>query len=46
MGSVVETASGTGKVTSIDVFKGVFQVDLKEKGFVELKKEEYNGSSE
>ena len=46
MGSVVETASGTGKVTSIDVFKGVFQVDLKEKGFVELKKEDYHGSSE
>ena len=46
MGSIVETSSGTGKVTSIDVFKGVFQVDLKEKGIVELKKEEYSGSSE
>lgn len=46
IGSVVETSSGTGKVTSIDVFKGVFQVDLKEKGIVELKKGEYSGSSE
>lgn len=46
MGSIVETSSGTGKVTSIDVFKGVFQVDLKEKGIVELKKEEYSGNSE
>ena len=45
MGSIVETPSGIGKVTSIDVFKGVFQVDLKEKGTVELKKEDYHGSA-
>lgn len=45
MGSMVETPSGIGKVTSIDVFKGVFQVDLKEKGTVELKKEDYHGSA-
>ena len=46
MGSVVETESGIGKVSSIDVFKGTFQVDLKEKGIVEMKKEEYHGSVE
>lgn len=45
MGAMIETDSGIGKVTSIDVFKGVFKVDLKEKGVVELKKEDYHGSS-
>ncbi len=46
MGSMVKTESGIGKVSSIDVFKGTFQVDLKEKGIIELKKEEYYGSIE
>lgn len=46
IGTIVETSSGTGKVSSIDVFKGSFQVDLKEKGFVDIKKEDYHGSSE
>lgn len=44
MGSLVETGVGIGKVSSIDVFKGTFQVDLKEKGIIEMKKEEYHGS--
>lgn len=46
IGSIVETEFGIGKVSSIDVFKGSFQVDLKEKGIVEMKKEEYHGSVE
>ena len=46
IGTMVETNAGTGKVSSIDVFKGSFQVDLKEKGFVDIEKEEYHGSSE
>lgn len=46
MGSMVETESGIGKVISIDIFKETFQVDLREKGVVEMKKEDYHGSSE
>lgn len=46
IGAMVETVNGIGKVSSIDVFKGTYQVDLKDKGFIELKKEEYHGSSE
>ncbi len=46
MGSIVETQSGIGKVSSIDLFKGTFKVDLKEKGIVEIKKEDYHGSVE
>lgn len=45
MGSMIETQSGIGKVISIDVFKGKFQVDLKEKGIIEMTKEEYHGSN-
>lgn len=46
MGSIVETSLGMGKVTSIDVFKGTYQVDLKEKGVIELKKDDSRGSIE
>lgn len=46
MGSMVKTESGMGKVTSIDVFKGSFQVDIKEKGIVEIRKDDYHGSIE
>lgn len=46
MGSMVETESGIGKVISIDIFKEAFHVDLKEKGVVEMKKEDYHGSVE
>ena len=46
IGSVIETESGRGKVSSIDVFNGVFHVDLREKGFIEIKKEDYHGSIE
>lgn len=46
MGSMVETESGIGKVISIDIFKETFHVDLKEKGVVEMKKEDYHGSVE
>ena len=45
VGTVYETENGTGKVTSIDVFKGVFRVDLKENGYVDIRKEEYHESS-
>lgn len=45
MGSMIETPSGIGKVIAIDVFKGTFQVDLKEKGIIEMLKEEYYGSN-
>ena len=46
LGTMIETTNGIGKVSSIDVFKETFQVDLKEKGFVELKKDDYHGSVE
>lgn len=46
MGSIVETSLGMGKVTSIDVFKNTYQVDLKEKGVIELKKDNFHGSIE
>ena len=46
IGTMVETSSGTGKVSTIDVFKGSFQVDLKDKGFIDVKKEDYHGSAE
>ena len=46
IGSMIETVNGVGKVSSIDVFKGTFQVDLKDRGLIELKKEDYHGSSE
>ena len=46
MGSIVETSLGMGKVTSIDVFKETYQVDLKEKGVIELKKDDSHGSVE
>ena len=45
IGTIYETENGTGKVSSIDVFKGTFRVDLKENGYVDFRKEEYRGSS-
>lgn len=39
MGSIIEIEQGVGKVCSIDIFKGTFQVDLKEKGIVEIKRD-------
>ena len=44
LGTMIETEMGLGKVTSIDVFKGVFEVDLKEKGTLTMTKEQYSGS--
>ena len=46
VGSVIDTPNGSGKVTSIDIFKGIIHVDLKEKGNLEIKKEDYCGSIE
>ena len=46
VGSVIDTPNGSGKVTSIDIFKGIIHVDLKEKGNLDIKKEDYCGSIE
>lgn len=43
MGAIVETEYGIGKVVAIDVFKGKYSVDLKEKGIIEIYKDN-NGS--
>lgn len=43
-GVLAETTAGIGKVISVDVLKGTFQVDLRDKGIVRLNKEDYNGS--
>lgn len=40
IGSIVETDQGIGKVTSIDVFKRTYSVDLKEKGIIEFEQVE------
>ena len=40
IGSIVETEHGIGKVTSIDVFKRTYSVDLKEKGIIEFEQVE------
>ena len=45
MGAIVETEHGIGKVVAIDVFKGKYSVDLKEKGIMEFYKDN-NGSIE
>lgn len=39
IGMVADTELGMGKVVSLDVFKGTYSVDLKEKGIVEFSKE-------
>jgi cell fate regulator YaaT (PSP1 superfamily) len=36
LGSVVETPMGSGKVSSVNVLKNTYSVDLKEKGIVEF----------
>ena len=46
IGTIVETPSGAGKVSSINVFNGTFQVDLKDKGLIIIKKEDFHGSIE
>ena len=46
IGTIVETPSGAGKVSSINVFNGTFQVDLKDKGLIIIKKEDFRGSIE
>ena len=45
VGMVADTELGMGKVVSVDVFKGTYSVDLKEKGIVEFEKDKKNGSS-
>lgn len=44
VGVLAETTAGIGKVVSVDVFQGTFQVDLKDKGIIKLNKENYNGN--
>lgn len=41
LGSVIETSMGSGKVSSVNVLKNTYSVDLKEKGIVE-----FNGDSD
>ncbi|MBE6157712.1 MAG: stage 0 sporulation protein [Firmicutes bacterium] len=45
VGMVADTELGMGKVVSVDVFKGTYSVDLKEKGIIEFSKDKKNGSS-
>ena len=45
VGMVADTELGMGKVVSVDVLKGTYRVDLKEKGIVEFEKDKKNGSS-
>lgn len=44
VGILAQTSAGIGKVISVDVFSGTFQVDLKDKGIVKLSKEDFNGN--
>lgn len=39
VGMIIDTPLGSGKVVSIDILKGTYNVDLKEQGIVEFKKE-------
>lgn len=39
IGMVADTSMGMGKVVSVDVFKGTYSVDLKDKGIVEFSKD-------
>jgi len=43
LGSVIETSQGSGKVTSIDIFKKSYTVDFKEKGVTSFMLEEKDG---
>ena len=42
MGMMADTEMGIGKVVDINVFKGTYKVDLKEKGIVEFSKDKKN----
>lgn len=42
VGMVTDTPFGMGKVTEIDILRGTYKVDLKEKGIIEFDKEEKN----
>ena len=44
LGSVIETSMGTGKVSSVNVLKNTYSVDLKEKGIVEFNGEKNESS--
>ncbi len=46
VGMVADTEMGMGKVVSVDVFKGTYSVDLKEKGIITFSKDKKNGSIE
>lgn len=45
VGMVSDTPFGMGKVVEIDILRGTYKVDLKEKGIIEFNKEEKNESS-
>ncbi len=45
VGMVTDTEYGMGKVVSVDVLKGTYSVDLKEKGIIEFLKDNKNESS-
>ena len=45
VGMVTDTPLGMGKVCSIDIIKGTYKVDLKEKGIIEFKKDNKYESS-
>lgn len=45
VGMVTDTPFGMGKVVEIDILRGTYKVDLKEKGIIEFNKEEKNESS-
>lgn len=45
VGMVTDTPFGMGKVVEIDILRGTYKVDLKEKGILEFNKEEKNESS-
>lgn len=42
VGMVTDTPFGMGKVTEIDILRGTYKVDLKEKGIIEFNKDEKN----
>ena len=42
VGMVTDTPFGMGKVTEIDILRGTYKVDLKDKGFIEFNKDEKN----
>ena len=44
IGAIMDTKHGVGKVVDIDVFKGIYHVDVKDQGIFEFSQEDYNES--